>query len=110
GDDLQGRLDIQASKIREAFVDRLQTYSDALFHLSAFISQSGLKDKNEFQRLVAEMKIFNHYPGLSAISASVVFQHKDLEKIEALLRKNYPEVKIFPRRSLEPTDLQSAIL
>lgn len=109
-DDLQSRLDIQASKIRQAFIGRLQSYSDALFHLSAFVNQSGLITKDEYQKLIAGMKIFNQYPGISAVAVSVLFDHEQQALFEDIVNDYNKGSRLFPKRNLGARDLQSAVL
>ncbi|MAV90394.1 MAG: hypothetical protein CL676_03170 [Bdellovibrionaceae bacterium] len=82
--DMEARLDLEASNIRRAFVDRIQGYSDTLLNLKAFISRTGIKDDNDFKSLLSEMKVFEYYSGATSIGISLIFPRVQKDKYEKL--------------------------
>lgn len=95
--DMQARLDMEANDIQRAFLERIQSYSDTLLNLRAFISRMGIKDQEDFKNLLSEMKVFDYYTGVSAISLAVVFpkdQQAQYEKTLNLKFNSFEESKM----------------
>ena len=108
--DLEARLEMEATNVQRAFVDRIQGYSDTLLNLKAFISRTGVKSAEDFRSLLSEMKVFEYYSGASTIGISLIFPKKELKEFERIFEFNS---KGFSENSTENSsdkDLVSAIV
>lgn len=105
--DMQARLDMEASSIHRTFVDRVQSYSDTLLNLRAFLSRMGVKDSDEFKDLLSEMKVFDYYTGVSSIGLSVVFPKSEKEKFEKAFDLDFHDMAPFPPEETPSDEINS---
>jgi signal transduction histidine kinase/CHASE1-domain containing sensor protein/ActR/RegA family two-component response regulator len=82
--DMQGRLDSQATNVQRAFVDRIQSYSDTLLNLRAFVARMGVRDQEEFRTLISEMKVFDYYTGISGLGITLIYPKEKKAEYEKI--------------------------
>ncbi len=93
---IDSRLMHDLDRIERSITNRLESYSDLLYHTRAAIYSGGEPSAEFFRNMLDHAEISQRHRGLRSIGYVQIFKREDKARVTRDLKKIYPHARLWP--------------